>query len=134
MAIENQKYAEPTIYVAAAQHERLNQLAESCTSQAARLLRRELERAVVVSDHEAPHNFVRLDSVVEYDDLLSGRSRKITLVAPQDADIDQSKVSVLTPVGAAVLGLVAGEAFSWLGEDGRPRVLVIRRVVNSPPS
>ncbi|HET9161145.1 MAG TPA: GreA/GreB family elongation factor [Caulobacteraceae bacterium] len=130
MSVQNHQKDRSTIYVAAAQHECLSRLAEHSTTHAARLLRRELDRAVIVSDEDAPRNFVRLDSLVEYDDLLSGKSWSITLVAPQEADIDQNKVSVLTPVGAAVLGLVPGESFSWLTEDGRPRVLVIKRVVN----
>jgi regulator of nucleoside diphosphate kinase len=130
--MQRQKHgnAKPTVYVAAAQYERLSGLAERSRTAGADLLRRELERAVVVAAEEAPRNFVRLDSVVEYEDLLSGRARTITLVAPQDADIDQNRISVITPVGAALLGLVAGESCSWLSDDGRPRVLVIKRVVN----
>jgi regulator of nucleoside diphosphate kinase len=130
MRLRKLNNAMPTVYVAAAQHEYLTILAERSTTAGADLLRRELGRALVVSDDEAPRNFVQLDSEVEFEDLLSGRRRTITLVAPQDADIDQNRVSVITPVGAALLGLVPGESCSWLSDDGRPRVLVITSVVS----
>src|SRR5947207_5082518 len=116
--------SKPAVYVAAAQHEGLRALAERSTGQGAELLRHELDRAVVVSQDESPRRFVQLGSVIEYEDLLSGRARTIQLVAPQDADIDENRISVVSPVGAAVLGLVPGEAFSWVNEDGRPRLLV----------
>jgi regulator of nucleoside diphosphate kinase len=130
MRVHKLNNAKPTVYVAAGQHECLNRLAERSPTDGADLLRRELERAIVVSDDEAPRNFVQLNSIVEYEDLLSGRARTITLVAPTEADIDQNKVSVITPVGAAVLGLVPGASCSWLSDDGHPRALVIRRVEN----
>lgn len=131
MRLHKHNCAKPTVYVAAAQQEYLNRLAEHAAADGGDLLRRELERALVVSDEEAPRNFVQLNSVIEYEDLLSGRARTIKLVAPQDADIDQNRVSVVTAVGAAVLGLVPGETFSWLSHDGRPRMLVITSVVNA---
>jgi len=131
MRLQKHNSSKPTVYVAAAQHDYLNRLAEQATADGGDLLRRELERAIVVSDEEAPRNFAQLNSVVEYEDLLSGRARTITLVAPPDADIDQNRVSVVTAVGAAVLGLLPGASFSWQTHDGRPRVVVITRVVNA---
>jgi transcription elongation GreA/GreB family factor len=72
----------------------------------------------------APKFFVRLNSIVEYTDLLSGRTRKLSLVLPHEADIDQNRISVTTPVGAALLGLTPGQSFSWTTDDGRPHALV----------
>jgi regulator of nucleoside diphosphate kinase len=120
----------PTIYVDEAQQDLLQRLADRSTAEGAALLRRELERAVVVFADEVPQSFVKLNSVVEYEELSSGKTRTVSVVAPQDANIDENRISVVTPVGAAVLGLVAGESFTWNTDDGRPRSLMIRSVTN----
>lgn len=120
--------SKPAVYVAEADHERLWNLAHSNDTFGAALLGEELERAIVVGGDDAPTGFVRLGSVVEYRDLASGRSRTVEIVPPDQADIDKDRLSVVTPVGAAVLGLSAGDAFSWIAEDGRPRDLAIVRV------
>jgi regulator of nucleoside diphosphate kinase len=123
--------SKPVVYVDEVQKEQLQQLADKSITEGTSLLHSELERAFVVRAGEVPQQFVRLNSIVEFEDLLSGKIRTVTLVRPEHADIDRNLISVVTPVGAAVLGLVAGECFSWTTEDGRPRVLVVRRVVNS---
>lgn len=114
----------PAVYVTEADHERLWNLARSNASLGAALLGEELDRAIVLGEG-APAGFVRLGSVVEYRDLASGRVRTVQVVPPDQADIDQNRLSVVTPVGAAVLGLSAGDAFGWIAEDGRPRDLQI---------
>ena len=130
MSARKATQTKPTVYVAESQYEQLQQIADHSTANGAALLRRELDRAVIVAANEGSRNFVRLRSVIEYEDLLSGKTRTIVLVPPHEADIDQGRISVATPVGAAILGLVAGESFSWLTPEGRPRVLSIRRVTN----
>jgi regulator of nucleoside diphosphate kinase len=130
MSARKTAQAKPTVYVAEGQHEQLQHIADRSTADGADLLRRELDRAVILAPNEGPRNFVRLNSMIEYEDLLSGKTRTITLVPPHEADIDQGRISVATPVGAAILGLVAGECFSWLSPEGRPRVLNIRTVTN----
>jgi regulator of nucleoside diphosphate kinase len=130
MHVRNTQASKPTVYVDETQQQQLQRLADQSTAVGGALLRRELERAVVVCTDEVPRRFVKLNSVVEFEELLSGRTRTVTVVLPQEADIDKNKISVVTPVGAAVLGLVPGEVFSWTTDDGRPQVLVIRRVIN----
>jgi regulator of nucleoside diphosphate kinase len=132
MSARDRREAKPTVYVAEGQHELLLRIADRSTADGAALLRKELDRAVIVAPHEPPRRFVQLNSTIEYEDLLSGKVRTVTLVTPHEADIDEQRISVATPVGAAVLGLVTGESFSWITQDGRPRVLTIRRVTNQP--
>ena len=115
----------PAVYVWEADYERLANLARSHVTPGAALLARELERAIVVGEREAPRNFVRLGSVVEFRDLLAGRTRRLQLVPPDQADIDRGRVSVVTPVGAALIGLKPGDTFNLNTEDGRPQALVI---------
>jgi regulator of nucleoside diphosphate kinase len=118
------------IYVAADQLDQLQNIAQHATAPGSDLLRRELERAIVLTKDDSPSVFVRLNSTVQFEDLLTGRTRRLALVPPQEADIDMDRISVLTPVGAALLGLTPGETFSWTAEDGRPHVLVIRSVAD----
>ena len=118
----------PTVYVTEADLERLSALAETAAGAGPRLLTRELDRAVVVEVGEAPANFARLGSIVEYRDLLTGRSRRLQIVAPQDANIEAQRISVISPVGAALIGLSPDDLFALTTEDGRPHVLHVLSV------
>lgn len=117
----------PTIYITAADHKRLSGLVGSSTalSPGAALLREELDRAVILGLTAAHGPFVRIDSTVSYEDRSTGKTRTVQLVLPEAADIDENRISVLTPVGAALLGLKVGQEFAWGAKDGRPRTLRI---------
>lgn len=113
----------PTVYVTEADHEILSNLAEAVADRAAgsRVLAGEMARAVIVDPDQAPRPFVGIGSAVEYQDLTSGQARRVRLSLPRDASIDEGRISVLTPVGAALIGMTAGETFLWTDTDGRPR-------------
>ncbi|MFP5511226.1 MAG: GreA/GreB family elongation factor [Alphaproteobacteria bacterium] len=70
--------------------------------------------------------------IAAYRDLTSDRIRTVVLCYPEDEDIDQNRISVLTPVGVALLGLSAGATIPWLTRDDETRTLEILTV--SPPS
>jgi regulator of nucleoside diphosphate kinase len=116
------------VYIADGQLEQLQNVADHSNAAGGALLRQELDRAIIIAEDDSPRVFVRLNSIVEYTDLLSGRTRKLSLVLPHEADIDQNRISVTTPVGAALLGLTPGQPFSWTTDEGRPRALVVRSV------
>ncbi len=120
------------VYVADDQLEQLQNIADSAATPGGDLLRRELERAIILAEDDSPRTFVRLNSVVEYTDLLSGRTRKLALVLPCEADMDQDRISVTSPAGAALLGLTPGQSFNWTSEDGRAHALVVRTVEARP--
>lgn len=122
----------PTIYVTEADYERLSALAGSAAEHlvGVALLRAELERAVFVRADEFPAAFVKLGSTVRFEDRSTRRRRTIQLVLPESADIDANRISVLTPVGAALLGLTAGREFTWKAADGRVRTLSILEVTD----
>ena len=82
----------------------------------------ELERASIVPPTEVPHDAVRMGSRVRYR-TGEGDQREVTLVFPSDADIDRNFVSVMTPVGAALIGLRRGQSITWLTRDGRKQML-----------
>lgn len=87
----------------------------------------ELDRAGVVADGEIAPDVVRMGSTVEYR-TEAGGSRTVTLVFPGEADIAQNKVSILTPIGTALLGLSPGQSLDWLARDGRRHRLTILSV------
>lgn len=93
------------------------------------LLAVELERAAVVEGVLAA-NRVRLGSQVDYHDLDRDRTRTIRLCLPHEASIDEHRVSVTAPVGAALLGLKPGQRFSWAEAGGRVRSIKVLAVRN----
>lgn len=98
-------------------------------------LRAELERAIVVPADAIPSGFVTLYSYVRYRDEHAGVSRQIQIVPPEDADVQRGKVSVLAPVGAALLGLGIGQTIDWrfpAGEVRRLRVENVSRQSEAP--
>lgn len=117
----------PTVRIAESDYDRLLNLAAQ-DGPGAELLARELERAVVVREGQKAPPFIRLGSWVEYRDRMTERVRRVQVTPPDAADIDENRLSVLSPVGAALIGLSAGDTFGWTGPDGRPRLITIEAV------
>ncbi|HNQ57555.1 MAG: nucleoside diphosphate kinase regulator [Burkholderiales bacterium] len=86
-------------------------------------LAEELSRATVVPTDRMPTNVVRMYSRVTYLDERSGERREVELVFPEEADLAHGKVSVLAPVGSALLGLETGQSIEWPFPDGHVRRL-----------
>lgn len=95
-------------------------------------LRAELERAIVVAQGQIASSVVTMYSHVRYLDESSGLYRQIQIVFPEDADVDQGKVSVLAPVGAALLGLEVGQSIDWVFPTGETRRLRVQEVLHQP--
>jgi regulator of nucleoside diphosphate kinase len=95
-------------------------------------LRRELERAIVVSSAAMPADVATLDSRIRYMDEKDGVRRTVSLVYPSQADAAQGKVSVLAPVGTAMLGLSEGQSIEWDFPDGSRRRLRLEKVLHQP--
>ena len=95
-------------------------------------LRAELERAIVVARGAMPPDVVTMYSTVRYRDEHAGVSRDIQIVSPEDADVARGKVSVLAPVGAALLGLAAGQEIDWPFPGGTIRRLRVEVVLSQP--
>jgi len=95
-------------------------------------LRRELERAIVVSSAAVPPDIATMNSRVPYTDEKDGATRTVSLVYPIEADAAKGKVSVLAPVGTALLGLSEGQSIEWDFPDGSRRRLKLEQVVHQP--
>jgi regulator of nucleoside diphosphate kinase len=82
-------------------------------------LSEELKKAKIVDAEDFPNDVVRLDSTVVIKDLQTNREMTITIVLPQKADIKQKKVSVLAPIGTALIGFGKGQKVSWEVPSGK---------------
>jgi len=97
-------------------------------------LRNELDRAIVVSAEAVPADVVTMGSRVRYVDEATGERCTVTIVYPADADDAKGRISVLTPVGAALLGLSTGQVIEWQFPDGGRRRLRVQSVLRQPES
>ena len=87
-----------------------------------RELRAELERAVVVDSSQMPADVITLGARVRVRDVASGESREMTVVLPERADIGNQRISVLAPLGTALLGYRQGDAVEWAMPGGLKRI------------
>ena len=120
----------PQIIVSNADYERLTDLATASLErlpEVANELLSEMDRAKVVQDGSVPDNVVRMGSTVTFtsDD---GHTRTLKLVYPADESLDEHRISVMTPVGAALIGLSEGQSISWTARDGKHHRLTVTKV------
>jgi regulator of nucleoside diphosphate kinase len=92
-----------------------------------RSLQTELERAIMAPDRST-RTFVKLGSIVAYEDLSNGAVRRLKLCLPEDASLDDMRLSVLTPVGAALIGASVGQVLEYVVADGRVRRLRVLEI------
>jgi regulator of nucleoside diphosphate kinase len=91
----------------------------------------ELSRGILVAPTDVPPDVVTMNSRVNLVDLDTGEEMVCTLVFPNEADVAQSKISVLAPIGTAMLGYRVGDTFEWKVPDGIRR-LQIKGVLYQP--
>jgi regulator of nucleoside diphosphate kinase len=120
----------PQITVSSDDYQRLTDLATASLERVpavAQELLSEMDRARVVDADAVPADVVRMGSTVTFksDD---GQTRTLTLVYPADESLDEHRISVMTPVGAALVGLGVGQSISWAARDGRRHELTVLKV------
>jgi regulator of nucleoside diphosphate kinase len=91
----------------------------------------ELERAEILDSKEIPPDVVTMNSKAEISDLDTGENMTYTLVFPRDANVDEGRISILAPLGTAILGYRVGEEFEWDVPSGKRR-LRIAKVLYQP--
>src|SRR5688572_19788385 len=89
-------------------------------------LRGELERAQIVAPQEIPGDVITMNSTVALTDLDTREQETYTLVYPDDADMTQDKVSILAPIGTAMLGYRVDDVFEWEVPSGKRRLQVTK--------
>jgi regulator of nucleoside diphosphate kinase len=96
-------------------------------------LRSELDKADIVEPGQVPADVITMNSKVKVRDLKSGEVNEYTLVYPHLADITKHMISILAPVGTALLGYRAGDVIEWKVPSGM-RVLKVESVLFQPES
>ncbi|WP_035872456.1 nucleoside diphosphate kinase regulator [Cucumibacter marinus] len=120
----------PPLVLNARDHDRLTTMANGITgpmADVAEQLLIELDRAEIVTPDRFPADAVGMGSIVSFK-TTDGFDRTFQLVYPGEADINAGKVSVLTPIGAALIGLRAGQTIPWTARDGRHLRLTVLSV------
>lgn len=131
MAPETKRRRKPAIVLTRSDYEALTRLANSTSAKGASVadqLFTELERARVVADSLLRPNYVRMGSTLRFT-TDAGDDKTVTLVFPGEADIAEGKISVLTPIGAALIGLSAQQSIDWTARDGRVHRLTVESVI-----
>ncbi|GGD53148.1 nucleoside diphosphate kinase regulator [Croceicoccus pelagius] len=121
----------PMIHVLDSEADALYELAMSIEERSpdvAGKLFEELDRAQMMVADDLPSDVITMQSEVEFVDERSGCRRKVELVWPRDANLDQNRLSVLTLVGAGLIGLKAGSSINWPDRSGKERFLRIIEV------
>ena len=118
----------PPIVISEEDLYRLEYLAQAASTppDVAAYLQRELDRAHVGTGDGVRH--IHMNDFVAFRDTITGQDRLVQLVYPADSDPAQNKVSVLTPIGAALIGLAEGQTISWQTRGHGEHALTVLRV------
>ena len=120
----------PPIVVATEDRTRLLQLVASTDdADVAEQLEVELDRARVLPLSEVPDDVIVMNSELEYEDVATRQHRRLRLVYPHEANSNAGRVSIMAPLGCALLGLRIGQEIDWRMPGGlrRLRVLSVTR-------
>jgi len=122
-----------TIYITERDWERLERMV-SGAGKAPNIakLRNELDQATFVPSEKIPSDVFTMNSRVSFQELDTGEKSEITLVYPSDADINRRRISILAPVGAALIGLRVGDEIEWPLPSGKTRTYKIISVLFQP--
>jgi regulator of nucleoside diphosphate kinase len=97
----------------------------TCNQHDAEELDAELKKAKVVEDDELPGDVVRLNSYVTIKDEKADKTMEFMVVTPEKADIKQRKISIMSPLGVALIGYPKGEQVSWQVPAGRKTFTIL---------
>jgi len=127
---------QPHLLVSADDYDRLMELARSTAARYpaddVQQLLDELHRADIVPPDWMPQGIVAMNSYVEFRNDCTGSIRRVQLVYPYSANISQGRISVLSPVGAALIGLAEGQTIGWDTRNGQSRQLTVLRAGSKP--
>lgn len=116
---------EQDIIITSTDLQRLLPILDRHDTPAADSLETELHRAVIVDARAVPPDVVTMNSEVVYEDCNTFIKRSVRVVYPKDADARSGRVSVLAPIGSALLGLRVCQSIEWPVPSGRKRIRVV---------
>lgn len=89
-------------------------------------LRSELDRAAVLDPHAIPPGVVTMESRVEFEDVSTGEVEEYTITFPESANVEQKRLSILAPIGTALIGCREGDVVNWTTPGGVRQLKVLR--------
>ena len=116
------------VIISAGDLARIQSSLSKINTEVADFLQAELDRATVLDDQEFPENVVNMGSTVTFRDISTGQTLRCTLVYPHQADVAEKRISILAPVGAALIGLTEGATIDWPVPGGKFRTLEVMSV------
>jgi regulator of nucleoside diphosphate kinase len=128
-----------SIYITEPDYERLSGLIETTRERDGldkeylSNLEAELDRAEIVNPKDIPADVITMRSKVRLKDLVSGEANTYSLVFPIEADFSEGKISILAPIGTAILGYKVGDTIEWPVPSGLRR-LKVDEVIYQPES
>ena len=128
---EQASTAKPQIHLIETEYDIIADLALGIGRQSpelSKLLLDEIDRAELHSAKDMPKDVVTIGSEVVVLAEHKGAERKLRLVLPGEADVDAGRVSILTSIGAGLIGLRVGQSISWPYPNGEMRMLKILQV------
>lgn len=128
---------EKPIYITEYDLERMTSLVEAALKGNSRgrlhlsELQHELERAIIVTPQQVPCDVVTMNSTVSLMDIHTAEEKTYTLVFPENAHIEEGKISILAPIGTALIGYCVGDVIEWDVPSGR-KTLQITKILYQP--
>jgi regulator of nucleoside diphosphate kinase len=119
-----------SIYVTEPDYDRLSALIETTRERNGvdieylKKLEAELDRAEIVVPKHIPDDVITMRSKVRLKDLVTGQANTYSLVFPTEADFNEGKISILAPIGTAILGYKSGDTIEWSVPSGLRRIKV----------
>lgn len=86
----------------------------------------ELMKAEVVESRDIPPNVITMNSEVLFQDLDNGDSKTYKLVFPREANVEQNRISILAPVGTAMIGCRVGQTVTWNAPAGERKLKIVK--------
>ncbi len=129
--IQSLAHRRPPITLRSTDAERLSHLADAAAERhpvTAEFLAVEVERAKVAPDAAPLPGVVCMESELSFRDNSTGKEKRVKLVYPPDADVEAGRISVLTPIGAALIGLSVGQSIAFETPSGEQRSLTVLSV------
>lgn len=111
----------------------LNSVLRTSTSATLLRLRGELDRATVIDPAACPADVVRMDTIVEFQDVSSGEIEEYILSYPDRADVESKRLSVFAPIGTALLGARVGQHVTWSTPGGDRQIRILSAVPAPEP-
>lgn len=92
----------------------------------------ELDRAQLLADNEVPSDLVTMNSIFRFENMSENKQMIMSIVYPQESNAQENKVSILAPLGSALLGLRVGQEINWQFPDGKTKKLKVLEILYQP--